>query len=230
MTDIKQNLAVIHQKIEQSCAQFGRSCEDICLMAVSKTKPVSAIRAAYDAGQKDFGENYLQEALEKINQLKDLPIVWHFIGSIQSNKTKTLAENFDWEHTLSSSKHASRISAQRPANLKPINACIQVNISHEASKSGIDTDSVQQLADEISTLKNICLRGLMVIPAATTDEAQQRQVFRQAAALLDSLKNGGLVLDTLSMGMSADYPAAIAEGATIIRIGTAIFGKREKQP
>ncbi len=229
MTDIKKNLAEIHQEIEQICRQHGRNSNEVCLLAVSKTKPASDIEDAFNAGQKDFGENYLQEALEKIDQLRQLDITWHFIGGIQSNKTRPIAENFDWVHTLSSSKHAHRINDQRPTDLKPINACIQVNISHEASKSGLDVEEVLPLAKEIASLENIQLRGLMVIPAPTSNETMQRQVFHQVAELMQTIKANGIALDTLSMGMSADYPAAIAEGATIIRIGTAIFGARRKK-
>ena len=230
MTDIKKNLEHIHHEIDQACHQYGRNINDVTLLAVSKTKPVPDRKEAFTAGQKDFGENYLQEALEKIDQLKDLPINWHFIGSIQSNKTKPIAENFDWVHTLSSLKHANRINEQRPGHLKPINACIQVNISHEDSKSGISIEEVPALAEEISKLDNINLRGLMAIPAPSTDETQQRLVFRRLAELKENLNTNGIPMDTLSMGMTADYPAAIAEGATIIRIGTAIFGKRDYKP
>lgn len=228
MTDIKKNLAEIHHAINLVCNQHGRNSGEVCLLAVSKTKPASDIQDAFNAGQQDFGENYLQEALEKIDQLKNLDITWHFIGSIQSNKTRPIAENFDWVHTLASTKHAHRINEQRPAHLKPLNACLQVNISHENSKNGLDVEQVLPLAKEISALENIRLRGLMVIPAPTADETRQRQVFHQVAELMETIKANGIPLDTLSMGMSADYPAAIAEGATIIRIGTAIFGKREK--
>ena len=233
MSQIAQHLESVRHDISQAAESAGRKPADVQLLAVSKTRPASDIQAAFEAGQQDFGENYLQEALEKIQALQQLPITWHFIGRIQSNKTRPIAENFSWVHTLSSIKHARRISEQRPAGLSPINVCIQVNISHEASKGGIDEEQVEQLASEISQLSGIRLRGLMAIPEATDDTSKQRQAFASLAALLQQLNARGFALDTLSMGMTGDMAIAIEEGATIVRIGTAIFGKRPapaKQP
>lgn len=227
MSQLKENLAKIRATIADSCKIAQRNPQEVTLLAVSKTKPAEAIKEAYQAGQIDFGENYLQEALQKIEALKDLPLSWHFIGSIQSNKTRPIAENFDWVHTLSSLKQARRINDQRPADLPPINACIQVNISKESSKSGVSVEETADLAKEITKLKHIHLRGLMAIPVATDDIDVQRQAFRSMSDLLSELNEQGLSLDTLSMGMSGDLAIAIEEGSTMVRIGTAIFGKRE---
>ena len=193
-------------------------------MAVSKTRPASAIRDAWAAGLTHIGENYLQEALDKIDQLQDLPLVWHFIGPIQSNKTRAIAEHFDWVHSVDRLKIAQRLSEQRPAQLPPLNICLQVNISGEASKSGVTPAELPQLADAVAALPNLQLRGLMAIPAPAADSAGRRaplQALREAMANLD------LPLDTLSMGMSDDLDEAIAEGSTLVRIGTALFGARD---
>jgi len=225
---IAQQITAVRQNISDIAKKCGRNPSLISLVAVSKTRPATDIVAAYQAGQKDFGENYLQEAQEKISSLQHLPLVWHFIGSIRSNKTRSIAENFDWVHTLSSFKHAQRISDQRPAQLPPINACIQVNISHEDSKSGVEPGQTEHLAGQISQLTGIKLRGLMAIPQASSDKQHQRQAFAQLASLMARLNNRGFELDTLSMGMSGDMETAIEEGATMVRIGTAIFGERQK--
>lgn len=226
MNLIEKNLASVHQTIQQSAAEAGRNSADISLLAVSKTRPASDIETAFQAGQNDFGENYLQEALEKIQALQDLPLSWHYIGRIQSNKTRPIAENFSWVHTLDSFKHARRLSEQRPGNLLPINTCIQVNIDEEESKGGVPVDQARQLAMQIRDLPGIKLRGLMTIPQATNDKHKQRQSFHDLAELMNDLNSNGFSLDTLSMGMSGDLDIAIEEGATIVRIGTAIFGQR----
>ncbi|PZQ36493.1 MAG: YggS family pyridoxal phosphate-dependent enzyme, partial [Ectopseudomonas oleovorans] len=197
---------------------------DIGLLAVSKTKPAEAIREAHAAGLRDFGENYLQEALEKQTQLADLPLIWHFIGPIQSNKTRPIAEHFDWVHSVDRLKIAQRLSEQRPAHLPALNICLQVNISGEDSKSGCSPEELTALARAVVALPNLRLRGLMAIPEPTDDVAAQHAAFARLRQLRDEL---ALNLDTLSMGMSHDLEAAIAEGATWVRIGTALFGARD---
>ena len=198
------------------------------LLAVSKTFPAAAVREAYLAGQTAFGENYLQEALDKMDALRDLPLEWHFIGPIQSNKTRAIAENFAWVHSVDRLKIAERLSAQRPPHLPPLNVCLQVNVSGEESKSGVAPEEVMELAQAVAPLPNLKLRGLMTIPSPATGEMeQQRMPFAEMRVLLDQLNLQGMALDTLSMGMSHDFPAAIMEGATIVRIGTAIFGSRD---
>jgi len=207
-----------------------RAPHEIRLLAVSKTFGADAVMEAADAGQRAFGENYVQEALDKIATIRrarpDLTLEWHFIGPIQSNKTRLIAEHFDWVHSVDREKIAQRLSEQRPAHLPPLNICLQVNISGEATKSGVAPDEAMEVAPRIAALPRLTLRGLMAIPEPVDDEAQQRRPFRQLRALLDRLNAKGLDLDTLSMGMSGDMDAAIAEGATIVRVGTAIFGQR----
>jgi len=226
MTAILSNLQATQEAIAQAVQAAQRSIADVRLLAVSKTFSAEHVREAYQAGQLAFGENYLQEALEKIAALRDLPLEWHFIGPIQSNKTRAIAENFAWVHSVDRLKLAERLSAQRPPQLPPLNVCLQVNVSGEDSKSGVAPQEVQQLAMEISKLPRLKLRGLMAIPAPATEEAAQRAPFAQMRVLLEQLNLQGMALDTLSMGMSHDYRAAIMEGATIVRIGTAIFGTR----
>ena len=203
---------------------MDRDPATVGLLAVSKTQPAAAIREAAAAGIRDFGENYLQEALDKQAELDDLPLTWHFIGPIQSNKTKAIAEHFGWVHSVDRLKIAQRLSDQRPAALPPLNICLQVNVSGEASKSGCAPQEVQQLARAITALPRLRLRGLMCIPAPSEDPAEQRAAFARLRQLRDEL---ALDLDTLSMGMSQDLEAAIAEGATWVRIGTALFGARD---
>lgn len=227
MTAILSNLQATRKAIEQAAKAAHRNVSEVHLLAVSKTFPAAAVQEAYQAGQTAFGENYLQEALEKIAALRDLPLEWHFIGPIQSNKTRAIAENFAWVHSVDRLKIAERLSAQRPAHLPPLNVCLQVNISGEVSKSGVTPDEIGLLAREVVRLPHIRLRGLMSIPSPSTDEAAQRIPFAQMRALLKQLNSEGGALDTLSMGMSYDFPAAILEGATIVRIGTAIFGTRD---
>ena len=226
-SDIKNNLENLYERIATLAKQYGRNPDDIRLMAVSKTFPASHVRLAYETGQRTFGENYVDEALEKISALAGLDIDWHYIGPIQSNKTKKIATHFQWVHSLASLKHARRLSDQRPADLTPLNVCIQVNISNEASKSGISADELVNFASQVHDLPRLCLRGIMGIPAPAEDFATQRTAFASLAKLYMQLRDTYDHIDTLSMGMSADMEAAIAEGTTMLRIGTAIFGKRD---
>ena len=224
--NIANNLAQIQHNISEFCNKYQRKAKSVQLLAVSKTRPAADIRQAFNAGQTHFGENYLQEALEKIQALNDLKIHWHFIGSIQSNKTRPLAENFLWVHSVDRLKIAQRLSQQRPSTLPPLNICLQLNISDEATKSGLSVHEVEALVNEIILLPNIKLRGLMAIPAKAASFDAQRLIFAQVKALLNQLQIKHPQLDTLSMGMSGDMQAAIAEGSTMVRIGTAIFGAR----
>ncbi len=226
MQNIEKNLTDIHDQIEQSASQFGRDTGTISLLAVGKKKPPSDLRDAYEGGQRDFGENYLQEAQAKMLELADLDIVWHFIGPVQSNKTRALAESFDWVHCVDRLKIAQRLSSQRPDSMPPLNICIQVNIDLEKSKSGVAPDDIIALAEDIYKLPRIRLRGLMAIPAQRADFESQREPFAKLNQLLRDMQQRGMECDTLSMGMSHDMPAAIAEGSTLVRIGTAIFGER----
>lgn len=224
MISIEQNLAEVLRLISGGAKQAGRKAPS--LLGVSKGQPVSAIRRAFAAGQAEFAESYAQEALGKITELRELNIVWHFIGPIQSNKTAAIAENFSWVHSVDRVKIAERLAAARPVVLAPLNVCLQVNVSGEASKSGVAPNELGTLAAVVSRLPRLKLRGLMTIPALTDDVSEQRHAFRRVRELCDSLRRDGYDLDTLSMGMSQDLEAAIAEGATIVRVGTAIFGPR----
>lgn len=226
MTTISERLQAVKLGISEAAREAGRDAADITLIAVSKTHPEAALREAYQAGQRDFGESYLQEAENKIAALSDLDITWHFIGPIQSNKTKPIAELFAWVHGVDRLKIAQRLSDARPDALPLLNVCIQVNVSGEASKSGCNPAETLELAKAVSALPRLKLRGLMAIPEPTDDVALQRQQFQRLRQLLEELKQHGLALDTLSMGMSHDYSAAIQEGATMVRVGTAIFGAR----
>ncbi len=226
MSDIAQRYQNILANIKQYELKYNRDPGSVNLVAVSKTKPAGMIRELADLGQRAFGENYLQESRQKQHELRDLDLEWHFIGHIQSNKTKDIAENFSWAHGVDRIKIARRLSDQRPAELAPINICLQVNLEGEISKSGVSPDEVVNIANEISTLPNIKLRGLMAIPAPDKPHDQQRQVFSVMKALLDELNAQTRAYDVLSMGMTDDMEAAIAEGATHIRIGTALFGPR----
>jgi len=226
MTTISANLQAVRARIEAAARNCGRSPEEIGLLAVSKTCPVSRVQAAADAGQRAFGENYVQEGVDKIRGVERPGLEWHFIGPLQSNKTRLVAESFDWVHSVDRLKVAERLSQQRPATSRPLQICLQVNISGEDTKSGVAANGVLSLAREIALLPRITLRGLMTIPARATGLTQQRRPFRQLRELFEQLKQEGLALDTLSMGMSNDIEAAIAEGATLVRIGTAIFGER----
>jgi pyridoxal phosphate enzyme (YggS family) len=218
----------VQTRIARAAAEAGRDVATVRLLAVSKTFGAAAVRDLAACGQREFGENYVQEALDKQAQLRDLPLLWHFIGPIQSNKTRSIAENFSWVHSVDRLKIAERLSAQRPAGLPPLQVCIEVNVSGEASKGGVATAGLPALADAVAALPGMQLRGLMAIPAPATDVAAQRAAFRQVRAAFEALVARGHPLDTLSMGMSADLEAAILEGATIVRIGTALFGERNK--
>lgn len=221
-------LHAVRARIAGAVAEAGRDAAGVCLLAVSKTFDAAAVRELAACGQREFGENYLQEALEKQAGLTNLPLVWHFIGPIQSNKTRAIAEAFSWVHSVDRLKIAERLSAQRPAGLPPLQVCIEVNVSGEASKGGVTAAELPALADAMAALPNLQLRGLMAIPAPTPEMAGQRAAFRQVREAFDALRARGHTLDTLSMGMSADLEAAILEGATIVRVGTALFGERTK--
>lgn len=226
MDTIVANLQAVRARIAAAAARCGRDPAQIALLAVSKTFGADAVRTAHGAGQRAFGENYLQEALGKIAALADLPLEWHFIGPVQSNKTRPLAEHFDWVHGVERAKIADRLAAARPAARGPLSVCIEVNVGGEASKSGVAPADAAALARHIAALPALRLRGLMAIPPASAEAAVQRAYFARLRELADTLRAQGFVLDTLSMGMSADMEAAIAEGATLVRIGTAIFGAR----
>jgi PLP dependent protein len=227
MGTIYDNLKRVRGQIASSCTDCGRNPHDVTLLAVSKTWDSQAVRQACAAGQRAFGENYVQEGIEKIAQLADLPgIVWHMIGPIQSNKTRVVAEQFAWVHSVDRLKIAQRLSEQRPAHLPALQVCIQVNIDGGANKSGVAPDAASDLAAQVAQLPHLQLRGIMVIPEPTTDSGAAYALFQRAAALFDTLKGMHARLDTLSMGMSADMPAAIAAGSTMVRVGTAIFGTR----
>jgi pyridoxal phosphate enzyme (YggS family) len=235
MSSIPQNLQAVHEAIALSAVRYDRNPTEIALLAVSKTFGAEQVLQAWQAGQRAFGENYVQEGVDKIAEVRRLladdgdseQLVWHFIGPIQSNKTRLIAENFSWVHSIDREKIATRLSEQRPASAGKLQVCLQVNISGEASKSGVTPDQVDSLAKHVVQLPNLCLRGLMCVPEASEDEAVQRQAFRQLAVLQRQLQTQGIAVDTLSMGMSADMQAAIAEGSTMVRIGSAIFGKRD---
>lgn len=224
--DLKTRLQAVQQRITSAVENSDRTLSSVILLAVSKTYPAADIRACAAQGQRSFGENQLQEALEKIEALADLELEWHFIGPIQSNKTRAIANHFQWAHSVDRLKIAQRLSSQRPAGMPPLNICLQINISGEASKSGVSIDEVPSLVAAMNQLPGIRLRGLMAIPAPGKDMAQQRQSFRPLREMLENLNRAGYPLDTLSMGMSNDLEAAIAEGSTMVRIGSAIFGPR----
>ena len=230
MNDIAHNLAQVRDKISAAATRCGRASEEVTLLAVSKTKPASAIAEAIDAGQRMFGENYVQEGVEKIRHFREkgtADLQWHFIGPLQSNKSRLVAEHFDWCHTVDRLRIASRLSEQRPAEMPPLNVLIQINISDENSKSGIALEALDQLADEVAALPGLKLRGLMAIPAPESDYDRQFAVARQMAVAFEALKTRFPTVDTLSLGMTDDMPAAIAAGSTMVRIGTAIFGARD---
>ena len=230
MTTIPGNLQHVRARIATACQRAGRGVEEVTLLAVSKTFGADAVRAAAAAGQRAFGENYIQEGVEKIAALRDLGLMWHCIGPIQSNKTRLVAEHFDWVHTVDRLKIAERLSAQRPADRPPLNVCIQVNIDGGANKSGVAPGEALALARAVAALPQLKLRGLMSIPEIAPDFEAARAVHAGARALFDQLNADGLGLDTLSMGMSDDLEAAIAAGSTMVRVGTAIFGSRAPKP
>jgi len=226
MSAIADNLQAVHARISKAAAAVGRSPEAVRLLAVSKTWPLSCVVDAADAGQRAFGENYLQEGTEKIASITGRNLEWHFIGPLQSTKTKPVAEHFDWVHSIDRLKVAERLAAQRPLYLPPLQVCVQVNVSGEASKSGCTPSETLALCRAVAALPGLQLRGLMAIPEPVDDPQVQRLPFRQLRELSEQIRAAGLPLDTLSMGMSHDLEAAVAEGATIVRIGTAIFGER----
>ncbi len=225
-TAIAKNIAKLIDRIRIAAQKYQRKADDISVLAVSKTRSANAIRLAAGAGITDIGENYLQEALEKKRLLEDLDLRWHFIGPIQSNKTRTIAEHFDWVHSVDREKIARRLNEQRPAHLPALQICLQVNISGEDSKSGVSVEQLPDLVRSVQAMDRLSLRGLMAIPAACDNESTQRAKFRELYDLLQAMRVLAPQLDTLSMGMSDDLEAAIAEGATIVRIGTDIFGAR----
>jgi len=227
MSAIADNLQAVRNRIAQAASAAGRPPDSVDLLAVSKTKPLADVLDAAAAGQLAFGENYAQEGVDKLlTARREHELVWHFIGPLQSNKTRLVAEHFDWVHSVDRLKIAERLSQQRPANLPPLNVCIQVKVSGEASKSGCEPAEAASLCHAVAALPGLRLRGLMAIPEATDDMQSQRLPFRQLRYIYEQLRSEGLALDTLSMGMSHDLEAAIAEGATLVRIGTAIFGER----
>jgi pyridoxal phosphate enzyme (YggS family) len=232
MTSIAANMQAVIGRISRACTAVGRDPRAVALLAVAKTWPVAALREAAAAGQRAFGENYVQEALAKVDALRSLDLEWHFIGPLQSNKTRAVAEHFAWVHSVDRLKIAERLAAQRPAGMPPLNVCIEVNVSGEASKSGVAPGEAPALCRAVAALPQLRLRGLMTIPepatAADAKSAAVRRRFAQLRELRDELNAGGLNLDTLSMGMSHDLEEAIMEGATIVRVGTAIFGERVK--
>ena len=226
MTMIAENLQRLEARITQACLDAGRPPQSVKLLAVSKTFDAQAVLEAHAAGQMAFGENYIQEAVAKIKELTQWPLEWHCIGPVQSNKTRLVAENFQWVHTVDRLKIAQRLSEQRPAHLPPLNICIQVNIDGGSTKSGIPPDEALALARAVAPLPGIRLRGIMCIPEAAPDFVAAKAVFTRATALFDTMKANGVPLNTLSMGMSADLEAAVSAGSTLVRVGSAIFGAR----
>jgi pyridoxal phosphate enzyme (YggS family) len=229
MTSIAANLQAVKGRIAAACAASGRNADGVRLLAVSKTWPAAAVSEVAAYGQRAFGENYVQEALEKIRALAPLNLEWHFIGPLQSNKTRAVAEHFAWVHGIDRLKVAERLAEQRPAALPPLQVCVQVNVSGEASKSGVPAEQAADLCQAVAGLPRLRLRGLMAIPEPSDDPALVRERFAALRQLRDRLQAQGLAVDTLSMGMSDDLEAAIAEGATIVRVGTAIFGERSRK-
>lgn len=223
---IYENLIGIRQQIIETSIRFNRSPDDVQLLAVSKTRPIVDMMTAVKYGQSRFGESYLQEAIEKIKALESYSLEWHFIGSLQSNKTRLIASHFDWVQSLDKLKYAQYLNKQRPSSLPPLNVCIQVNISEEPQKAGVSLDDLLPLVNEVVELPRLRLRGLMTLPARCSDFVEQRQAFHKLYVVYKELQDSGIVLDTLSMGMTNDMEAAIAEGATLVRVGTGIFGER----
>ena len=226
MIGVTENLRKIRDLLAETAEDAGRSRDTVELLAVSKKQPVTAIIEAVSAGQRNFGENLVVEGIEKITEIADPALTWHFIGHLQTNKTRAVAEHFAWVHSIDRLKTARRLSDQRPGDLPDLNVCIQVNIDDEPSKSGVDIAAVAELAAAVHELPRLTLRGLMCLPALREGFDAQREPFRRLRSLADEIRAGGIPLDTLSMGMSADFRAAIFEGSTIVRLGTAIFGPR----
>ena len=229
MSSIESNLQVVRARIAAAARAAAREPGAVVLLAVSKTFDAQAVAAAHGAGQREFGENYVQEGLEKIAALSALPLIWHFIGPIQSNKTRAIAENFQWVHSVAREKIAQRLAEARPERLSPLDICLQVNVSGEASKSGVAPEALRALAEAVRVLPRLRLRGLMAVPEPSEDVQLQRRRFRSLRILQQELNAAGFGLDTLSMGMSQDLEAAVLEGATIVRVGTAIFGERSRK-
>ncbi len=227
MIRVTENLKLIRDLLARAASEAGREPSSVRLLAVSKKQPVSKILAAFDAGQRDFGENFVQEGLDKIAQTRGRPLIWHFTGHLQSNKTRLVAENFDWVHTIDKIKTAKRLSEQRPPQLAALNICLQVNIDDDSDKSGVSVEGLAELAHGCAALPNLALRGLMCLPAPRSELSEQQIPFARLRKLAADLRDSGVDTDTLSMGMSGDFRAAIHEGATIVRIGTAIFGERK---
>ena len=226
-TNISSNLSQIGKRISQIERTFQRSAGSVQLLAVSKRKPADMIRAAAACGQISFGENYADEGASKAEELSDLKLEWHYIGHVQSNKTRLISATYDWVQSIDREKIAQRLSTQRPSELPPLNVCLQVNIDGEESKSGCAPDELVTLASHVSSMERLTLRGIMAIPAPQTDVNAQRKVFRRLHTLYQQIRSNHPTVDTLSMGMTADMEAAISEGATMVRIGTAIFGQRD---
>ncbi len=223
---IGDNLISIRNEIGEASRRFNRDLEDLQLLAVSKTRPIVDILTAVKYGQFSFGESYLQEAIEKIRALESYCLEWHFIGSLQSNKTRLIACNFDWVQSVDKVKYVQHLNRQRPTHLAPLNVCIQVNISEEPQKAGVSLGDLLPLVNEVLELPRLRLRGLMTLPARCSDFVEQRRAFHKLYVVYKKLQDSGIVLDTLSMGMTNDMVAAIAEGATLVRVGTGIFGQR----
>jgi len=227
MPSISENISKVRAQLADAAREYDRNENDITLLAVSKKQSVAKLQEAYAAGQREFGENYVQEALEKIAELKMPGLVWHFIGPIQSNKTAQIAANFDWVHSIDRLKIAQRLSAQRASAMGRLKVCVQVNLSNETTKSGVLLDQAAELCHQVNALPHLELRGLMAIPAPSDTFAEQRRIFEDISILFSELQKTYPQLDTLSIGMSADFAAAIAQGSTMVRIGTAIFGARD---
>lgn len=224
--NLPERVLEVRQRVARAAARAGRSAQSVTLLAVTKAQPAGVVRAAADLGLTQFGESYLQEALEKLDALQDRSLTWHFVGRIQANKTRGLAERFAWVHAVDRLKIAQRLAEQRPHHAPPLNICLQVRLGDEAGKGGIAAGELPALARAVAQLPRLKLRGLMCIPPEESEVARQHAWFRELRRLYDALNAGGVVLDTLSMGMSGDFEAAIEEGATIVRIGTALFGAR----
>ncbi len=224
---IQSRLESVRSLITQATSDYHRPEDSVQLLAVSKTRTADDVMAAFNCGQRRFGESYLQEAITKIDQLREIDIEWHFIGRIQGNKTRAVAENFDWVHSIDKLKHAQRLNVQRPDSMPPLNICLQINIDGEESKGGVRPEDTEEIIQQISQLPRLQLRGLMTLPSPSNNIDEQRVPFRRLRELRDRLATKGLPLETLSMGMSDDMEAAIAEGSTIVRVGTAIFGPRD---
>jgi PLP dependent protein len=227
--NLPERVHLVRERVARAATRAGRSAQSVTLLAVTKAQPPEVVRAAMDCGLEDFGESYLQEALDKLDALRDLPLTWHFVGRIQSNKTRPIAERFAWVHAVDRLKIAARLAEQRPHYAPPLNVCLQVRLGAEANKGGAAPDELPTLAREVARLPRLALRGLMCIPPEETDPERQRAWFRELRRLYEALNAGGAALDTLSMGMSGDFEAAIEEGATIVRVGTALFGARPSQ-